>query len=476
MDNSIYNLRKMLDKKEISTKELAINYLDNIDKYDEKLGCYLDIDRDNVLKQAELAQVAINSKDSKVLTGIPIGIKDNICTKNLKTTCGSKMLENFTPNYNAHVIDLMEKQNFIMLGKLNMDEFAMGGTTQTSYFKSTKNPYNLECVPGGSSGGSASAVSANLCVASLGSDTGGSITQPASFCGVVGIKPTYGLISRYGIIPYADSLDQLGIITNNTYDIGLLLSVLSEYDSKDETMSKLSKIDFLEYIDKPINIKGLKIGVIKDLLEDDINQEVKKSVESVLDFYKSNGAIIEEFSMPIIRYCNDIYAGYANSQGVTNLSKYDGTKFGYKFKEISENWDENVAYNRTEAFGDEVKKRILIGMYVLEKGYYNNFSEFRNVVKKQYNEMLSKCDILINPTTNCTAFKINNNFVNNTDNCTVGACLAGLPQLSIPCGYNKDGMPIGVCFIGNYFQEAKLLGIANIFEKTMQKIKPTIYA
>lgn len=466
----IKNLRDELDSKKIGAVELAKHYLNRIDKYDKDLGCYLLVDHNMVLKQAEKAQNLINSGQQKYLTGIPLGVKDNIFTKNIPTTASSKMLENFVPDYNAHVVDELENQGYVMIGKLNMDEFAMGGTNESSYFKVTKNPYDKNKVPGGSSGGSAAAVSAELCAASLGSDTGGSITQPAAFCGITGIKPTYGTVSRFGSIPYADSLDQIGPIANSAYDCAMILSALSSYDKRDTTMVKRNDLNFFEFIDKPI--KGLKIGIIKELMSD-AEETITKSVWEVIKFYESMGAIITEISMPNLKYGNTAYKAYSTAIGSINLNKFDGFKFGYESKHTHLNTNQAITQNRGEAFGREVKRRLLIGTYTLQNDHLKKAIEIKNLINEDYNNTFKSCDIIINPTTISTAFEMNSK-VHHTDNCTVGVNLSGLPSLSTPCGYDENGMPIGVCIVGNYFKEAQMIGLAHIFESEFNRQLPKL--
>lgn len=467
---NIKDLRKELDSKKIGAVELAKHYLNRIDKYDKELGCYLYVDHSMVLKQAEKAQSLINNGEQKELTGIPIGIKDNIFTQGVPTTAASKMLQNFVPSYNAHVVEELEKQGYVMLGKLNMDEFAMGGTNEFSYYKITKNPYDQNKVPGGSSGGSAAAVSAELCVAALGSDTGGSITQPSAFCGITGIKPTYGTVSRYGCIPYADSLDQIGPIANSAYDCAMLLSALSTYDKRDTTMAKRDDTNFFEYIGKPI--KGIKIGFIKELMYD-ADKAINDCVWEVIRYYESMGAIINEISMPNLKYGNVAYKAYSTAIGTINLNKYDGFKFGYVSKYKHLNTNEAIKQNRGEAFGKEVKRRLLIGTYILQNDHLKKAIEIKNLIKQDYNNAFKNYDIIINPTTTSTAFKINSK-AHHTDNCTVGVNLSGLPSLSTPCGYDKNGMPIGVCIVGNYFKEAEIIGLANLFENQFIKQLPKL--
>jgi len=462
--------RDRLDKRSIGAVELANYYLDRIEKYDNELGCYLYVDKDYVIDQAEKAQVIIDSGTQSYLTGIPIGIKDNVLTKGIPTTASSKMLENFIPSYNAHIIDEMEKQGYVMLGKLNMDEFAMGGSNETSYFKKTKNPYDKEKVPGGSSGGSAAAVAAGLCAAAIGSDTGGSITQPASFCGITGIKGTYGTVSRFGAIPFADSLDQLGPMANSIYDCAIILSAISTYDERDSNMVKRQNVNYFEYIDKPI--KGLKIGIIKELMSE-ADECVSKYIYEAIKFYESIGATIVEVEIPYLKYATTTYKAFAWAEGSINLNKYDGLKFGYNANHENLSTKASIMKNRSEAFGYEVKKRILIGTYSLQYGHFKKAAEMRNLIRSGYTNALNVCDVIMNPAALTTAFKLNS-IKSHVDNCTVGINLSGLPSLSTTCGYDKNGMPIGLCIIGNHLEEAKMIGIAHAFESQFNKKLPNI--
>lgn len=466
----IKNWRKDLDDKKIGAIELAKHYLDKIDKYDKDLGCYLDVDYNSVIKQADKAQIIINNGNQNYLTGIPIGVKDNVLTKGVRTTASSKMLENFFPSYDAHIIEEMEKQGYVMLGKLNMDEFAMGGSNETSFYKTTKNPFDKGKVPGGSSGGSAAAVAAGLCAGAIGSDTGGSITQPAAFCGITGIKGTYGTVSRYGSIPFADSLDQLGPMANSIYDCAMMLSVISTYDKRDINMLKRKEIDFFEYIDKPI--KGFKIGIIKELMIQ-ADECVSNCVYEAIKFYESMGAEIIEVDIPYLKYASITYKAFGWAEGAINLNKYDGFKFGYESKYGDLDINEAIIKNRGEAFGYEVKKRILIGTYSIQEGHFKKAIEMRNLIKHGYNTVLKSCDVIMNPTTLYTAPELNS-IKSHVDNCTVGVNLSGLPSLSTPCGYDKSGMPVGICIVGNYFEEAKMVGVAHVLESQFNRSLPKI--
>ena len=433
-------------------------------------------------KEAENIQQRIDKGEMKSkFAGIPIGIKDNICTKGIKTTCSSKMLENFISPYDATVIEKINNENMINLGKLNMDEFAMGGSTEYSYFKVTKNPWNLKKVPGGSSGGSAAAVAARLVPWALGSDTGGSIRQPASFCGVVGLKPTYGLVSRYGLVAFASSLDQIGPITKDVRDCAELLNIIAGHDEKDTTSSNIEKIDYTKCLKN--DVKGLKIGVPKEFFGEGINSEVKENLENAIEEYKKLGAQIEEFSLDIAQYALATYYIIACAEASSNLGRFDGIRYTYRTKEYK-NLKEIYKKSRSEGFGKEVKRRIILGTYVLSSGYYDAYykkaQKVRTLVMNEFNKAFEKYDVILTPTSPTVAFDIGSKSNNPlemylADICTVSVNIAGLPGISIPCGVDKEGMPIGMQLIGNKFQEETILNAAYTFEqatKFREKYQP----
>ena len=384
------------------------------------------------------------------------------------------MLENFISPYNATVMEKINEQHMINLGKLNMDEFAMGGSTEYSYFKKTKNPWNLNKVPGGSSGGSAAAVSANMVPWALGSDTGGSIRQPASFCGVVGLKPTYGLVSRYGLVAFASSLDQIGPIAKDVEDTAILLNIISGHDKKDTTSANIEKKDYTLNLKK--DIKGKKIGVPKEFFGEGISLEVKESLENAIQTYKNLGAEIEEFSLDIAQYSLATYYIIACAEASSNLGRFDGIRYGYRAKDFK-NLKELYTKSRSEGFGAEVKRRIILGTYVLSSGYYDAYykkaQQVRTLVMNEFNKAFEKYDVILTPTSPTVAFDIGSKSNNPlemylADICTVSVNIAGLPGISIPCGIDKQGMPIGMQLIGNKFEEDKLLNIAYAFEQAIQ--------
>lgn len=472
---TVHELMDKLDKKEITSEEITKSYLSRIEEKEKDVQAFVTVLTEEAKKQAEEIQ---SKKESGEITGdfvgIPIGIKDNMCTKGVKTTCSSKMLENFVAPYDATVVEKLNDENIIDLGKLNMDEFAMGGSTEYSYFKKTRNPWNLNKVPGGSSGGSAAAVAAGMVPWALGSDTGGSIRQPASFCGVVGLKPTYGLVSRYGLVAFASSLDQIGPITKDVYDSAMLLNLIAGPDEKDTTCSKKEKIDYTKALKN--DVKGLKIGVPKEFFGDGINEEVKASLEKTIEMYKEMGAEIEEFSLDIANYALATYYIVACAEASSNLGRFDGIRYGYRAKNFTSLKD-LYEKSRSEGFGAEVKRRIILGTYVLSSGYYDAYykkaQQVRTLVMKQFDEAFEKYDIILTPTSPTVAFDIGAKSSNPlemylSDICTVSVNIAGLPGISVPCGVDSNGMPIGVQLIGNKFCEETILNAAYTLE---QKIK-----
>ena len=476
----IRELRKALDEKQVSVREITEEYLKRIKTYDDELECYITVTEDNALKQADEAQKKIDRGEATDLTGIPMAIKDNICTEGVLTTCSSKMLEDFIPPYNATVMERLDKEGIVMLGKVSLDEFAMGGSTQTSAFKKTKNPYDKNRVPGGSSGGSASAVSADLCLAALGSDTGGSIRQPSSFCGVTGLKPTYSRVSRYGLVAFASSLDQIGPIARDSHDCALILNHICGFDPHDGTSSKRDVPDFTAKIGK--DIKGIKIALPKEFYAEGIDEEVRDSVLKAADMYKSMGAELVECSMPSLKYATAAYYLISSAEACSNLSRYDGIKYGHR-SEIGSSYEELIKNSRREGFGDEVKRRILLGNYALSSGYYDAYygkaMALKQLIRKEYNDIFEKCDAVLTPTAPTTAYRCNENISDpvkmyQADICTVTVNIAGLPAISTPCGYDGKGLPIGMSIIGKQFDEQTIIQIADSFEQGFERIMPTI--
>ena len=429
---------------------------------------------DEALKNAEKAQEIIDKGEAKALTGIPLAIKDNICIDGIRTTCASKMLENFVPPYDANVIEKLKAENYVLLGKTSMDEFAMGGSTQTSAFAKTRNPFDLSRVPGGSSGGSAAVVSAGLAPAALGSDTGGSIRQPASFCGVTGLKPTYGRVSRYGLVAFASSLDQIGPIANSAVDCGTILNVICGKDSRDATSANKPAEDFNAKVGK--DIKGMKIALPKEFFADSTDDEVKNAVLAAAKKYEEMGATLVDCSMKSLKYAVSAYYLVASAEAASNLSRFDGIKYGLRGE--GRTFDEMIRDSRTRGFGDEVKRRILLGNYALSSGYYDAYYlkalALKQQIIKEYNEIFENADVILTPTAPTVAYKIGEQETDPVkmylaDICTVTVNIASLPAISVPCGYNADGMPIGMSLVGRKWDEATLIQTADAFEKTFER-------
>ncbi len=470
---SIKELRGLLDGGDITAMELTQYYLDRIEKLDPAIHAYITVN-EKAMEQAERAQKMIEEGCAKPLTGIVLGIKDNICTKGLRTTCASRMLEDFVPTYNATVAEKLEEDGAIFLGKLNMDEFAMGASTTTSYFGNTHNPYDTGCVPGGSSGGSAAAVAAGLCVASLGSDTGGSIRQPAAFCGVTGLKPTYGRVSRSGLVAFASSLDQIGPIGKSARDCAILLDAISGEDPMDMTSRPSEPV--AEMMGAPI--EGTVIGIPKEFFGEGLNEEIKAAVENAVKEFEAMGCIIKEVSMPSLKYAIPAYYLIGSAEASSNLARYDGVRYGHLSKE-GNSFDERLIATRNEGFGNEVKRRILLGSYALSSGYFDAYykkaSLLRRRIRKEYEEIFKTCDCILTPTTPEVAFKFGTKSEDPTelylaDIYTVTVNIAGLPAVSTPCGYTKEGLPIGMSIVGKAFADGEILNLADAFEKKFNYI------
>ena len=474
-DLTVHELIDKLEKDEIKSEDIVREYSKNIKEREKDILAFVTDLSDEAINEAKkIDEDRKNGKIKSKCMGIPIGIKDNICTKGIKTTCSSKMLENFISPYDATVVEKLNDLGLINIGKLNMDEFAMGASTEYSAFYKTHNPWNTNTVPGGSSGGSAAAVASNEVPWALGSDTGGSIRQPASFCGVVGLKPTYGLVSRYGLVAFASSLDQIGPITKDVRDCALLLNLITGYDKKDSTSLDKPKIDYEENLTN--NIKGMKIGIPKEFLGEGINEEVKEKIYNVIEIYKKLGAEVEEFSLDIAAYSLASYYVIACAEASSNLGRFDGIRYGYRAKEYKD-LEELFINSRTEAFGDEVKRRIILGTYVLSSGYYDAYykkaQQVRTLVKNEFNKAFEKYDILLTPTSPNVAYEIGTKSNNPlemylSDICTVSVNIAGLPGISIPIDVNSDGMPIGMQLIGDKFTEQRLLNAAYSLEQEIK--------
>ncbi len=469
---TVHELKDKIKSNELTITDITKAYVEKINEKEKDVQAFITTLTQEALEQASSIQKGIEEGSiTGDYAGIPIGIKDNICTKGIKTTCASKMLENFVSPYDAVVVEKLKQEHLINLGKLNMDEFAMGASTEYSYFKKTRNPRNLNTVPGGSSGGSAAAVAANMVPWALGSDTGGSIRQPASFCGVVGLKPTYGLVSRYGLVAFASSLDQIGPITKDVEDAAILLNIIAGHDEKDTTSVNIEKKDYTKALKN--SVKGLKIGIPKEYFGEGINKEVKEKLEQAIQKYKELGAEVEEFSLDIADYALATYYIIACAEASSNLGRFDGIRYGYRTQNYS-NLKELYKNSRSEGFGAEVKRRIILGTYVLSSGYYDAYykkaQQVRTLVKNEFKKAFAKYDVLLTPTSPTVAFEIGTKSNNPlemylADICTVSVNIAGLPAISIPCGVDSKNMPIGMQLIGNHFAEETILNAAYAFEK-----------
>lgn len=469
-ESKIVKLHSMLEKKEISCRELTQSYIDAIERDNIQLNAYVTATPEEALKTADKVDEKISKNESiGLLEGIPMTLKDNISTDGIRTTCCSKILEDYVPIYDATVWKILKAQNAVLLGKTNMDEFAMGSSCETSYFGGAKNPHNINHVAGGSSGGAASAVGGNIAVYGLGSDTGGSIRQPASFCGIVGLKPTYGAVSRYGLIAYASSFDQIGPVTTSVEDAAIVFDAVSEYDTMDSTSQDRKGAPVCDTLRN--DIKGMKIGIAREYL-DGVREDVRKAVETAAEVYKSLGAEIVYFDLPALKYALPVYYILACAEASSNLGRYDGIRYGYKAKSYSD-VNDMIKKTRSTGFGDEVKKRILLGTYVLSSGYYDAYykkaQNLRGTIVNAFRNAFKVCDVILAPTVPMTAFE-NGHAVSDpietylTDICTVPVNIAGLPGISVPCGYNDKGMPIGMQLIGNTFEESKILNAAWQYE------------
>lgn len=466
---TIHEWHDRLVNREITARALTEAYLAKIEN-NADINAYISLNKEAALAQADAVDEKINRGESiGMLEGIPVAVKDNICTEGLRTTCASHMLENFVPQYNAAVVEKLTAAGAVIVGKTNMDEFAMGSTTETSFFGPTKNPVNIACVPGGSSGGSAAAVADGEAVCALGSDTGGSIRQPAAFCGIVGLKPTYGAVSRYGLIAFASSLDQIGPLVNDVQDAGLVMNVIAGYDHRDATSANVEHEDFTRFIGK--DIKGVKIGVPVEYMGDGVASAIKAQIMKVRSYLEEQGAIVEECSLLTTNYAIPAYYLIAPAEASSNLARYDGVRYG--LREQADDMISMFKKTRKEGFGDEVKRRIMLGTYALSAGYYDAYYlkalKVRHLIQDDFKRAFEQYDCLLTPASVVTAPKIGVEYDAVTtykqDICTVTSNLAGLPAISVPYGKDENDMPIGIQFIGKPFDEAFLLQVAYAVEQ-----------
>ncbi len=470
INKSLKSLSQMLAKKEVSSVEMTQTFLARIKQHNPAINAYITINEDKSLQQAKAADAMIAAGKAQALTGIPFAQKDIFCAKGWKTTCGSRMLEDFIAPYDAHVIQQFDDVGAVNLGKTNMDEFAMGSSNETSYFGGVKNPWDRERVPGGSSGGSAAAIAARLCAAATGTDTGGSIRQPASLCGFTGLKPTYGLVSRYGMIAFASSLDQAGPMAKSAEDCALMMNVMAGFDERDSTSLNHPKEDYLRELNKPL--AGLKIGLPKEYFAEGLDANVEQVVQDAIAEYKKLGAEFIDISLPNASLSIPVYYVLAPAEASSNLSRYDGVRYGHRAAEYDDLMDMYMK-SRAEGFGDEVKRRILIGTYVLSAGYYDAYylkaQQIRHLIADDFKTAFKQCDMIMGPTVPSTAFKTGEKTGDPVsmylqDIYTIATNLAGLPGMSIPAGFS-NGLPVGLQIIGNYFDEARMLNVGHAYQQ-----------
>lgn len=459
-------------EKKVTVEEAVQAVFDVIEEKEERLNCYVTLDREGAFRKAKEIQSRIDRGElTGPLAGVPVAIKDNMCTKGMLTTCSSRILGNFVPTYSAEAVLRLEEAGAVILGKTNMDEFAMGSTTETSAFGPTRNPWNEGHVPGGSSGGSAAAVAAEECFLALGSDTGGSIRQPASFCGVVGMKPTYGTVSRYGLIAYGSSLDQIGPICKDVTDCAVLLETIASYDNKDSTSIKRDDLDFTSALTE--GVAGMKIGIPRGYFARGIAPDVSKAVLEAADVWKQSGAEVEEFDLSLVEYAIPTYYTIAAAEASSNLERFDGIKYGYRAQDF-QGLHDMYKRTRSQGFGEEVKRRIMLGSFVLSSGYYDAYYlkalRVKALIKKAFDEAFARYDLILGPAAPTTAPELGKSLQDPikmylSDVYTISVNLAGLPGMTLPCGFDGSGLPIGVQLIGDCFEEKKLIRAAYTYEK-----------
>ena len=481
LDLTAVELGKKIKAKEITVVDAVKASLEQIKKLEPVVHAYVTVDEEGALKKAEEVQKLIDDGTlTGPLAGVPVAIKDNMCTKNLLTTCSSKILYNFVPTFSAEAVINLEKAGAVILGKTNMDEFAMGSTTETSAYGVTRNPWDPEHVPGGSSGGSCAAVAAEECFFALGSDTGGSIRQPSSFCGVTGIKPTYGTVSRYGLIAYGSSLDQIGPIARDVTDCATILEAISSYDKKDSTSIPREDMDFTSALVD--DVKGMRIGIPRDYLGEGLDEEVKDAILKAAKVLEDKGAIVEEFDLGLVKYAIPAYYVIASAEASSNLSRFDGVKYGLRAKEY-EGLHEMYKKSRCEGFGEEVKRRIMLGSFVLSSGYYDAYYlkalRTKALIKKEFDKAFEKYDVILGPAAPSTAPKLGESLSDPLkmylgDIYTISVNLAGLPGMTVPCGKDSAGLPIGLQLIGDCFQEKKIIRAGYAFEQSRKYEAPAM--
>ncbi|MCK9273591.1 MAG: Asp-tRNA(Asn)/Glu-tRNA(Gln) amidotransferase subunit GatA [Syntrophales bacterium] len=480
---TIHELHEKLRSGELTSLDITASVFERIEAVEEEVHSYITLLKEDALESARKSDIEIRRGNMSQLTGIPIAVKDLLCTRGIKTTCGSHILEDFIPPYDATVIKKLKNAGAIFTGKTNMDEFAMGSSTETSYFGITKNPWDPERIPGGSSGGSAAAVAADECIASLGTDTGGSIRQPAALCGVVGLKPTYGRVSRFGLVAFASSLDQIGPMTKDVQDCAIMMNVIAGYDSNESTSVPAEVPDYESFLKR--GIEGWTVGIPKEYFIEGMDPEVSSAVEKVIAFIEALGAKSCHISLPHTRYGVAAYYIVAPAEASSNLARYDGVKYGFRAAGSS-NLMDMYKKSRSQGFGAEVKRRIMIGTYALSSGYYDAYykkaSQIRSLMKKDFDDAFKVCDVILTPTTPTPAFKIGEKTDDPlqmylSDVFTLPANLAGIPGISIPCGYSEGGLPIGLQLLAGYFKEEKLLQAASAFEKqiNLEKRRPLLH-
>ncbi|MBI3378642.1 MAG: Asp-tRNA(Asn)/Glu-tRNA(Gln) amidotransferase subunit GatA [Nitrospirae bacterium] len=478
---NISEARELLDKRKITAKELLDSIYQRIESVDSKVKAFVTLSKEQAYGMADAAQKQIKEGGPLTVQGIPVGIKDNMCTKGIRTTCSSKILENFIPPYESAVTSRLSENGYVLIGKTNLDEFAMGSSTENSGFFTTRNPWDIERIPGGSSGGSAAAVAADECIAALGSDTGGSIRQPAALCGVVGLKPTYGRVSRYGLVAFASSLDQIGPITKNVKDSAILLNIISGKDPFDSTSAPVAVPDFTKVLGS--EIKGLKIGIPKEYFIKGMDREIEESVKTAIKKLESLGAIPVEISLPHTEYAVAAYYVLATSEASSNLARYDGVKYG--FRAAGKDLMEMYMNTRAQGFGAEVKRRIMLGTYALSSGYYDAYykkaQQARTLIKADFEKVFNSVDMIVTPTSPTAAFKSGEKTDDPlqmylSDIFTISVNLAGIPAISIPCGFTSNNLPIGLQIIGKHFDEESILKAAYAYEQSTDwhKRKPNL--